>query len=168
MLIKEFIDNTERDKILDAVVSNFGTLGSPYKGPSFILPDGKFLDIRKLRNHADVEFWLDSQGLSRYHGYDIRTAGCPTLKDIGCIRVDTPKYYIHLPQDNITSQQYDSLKDWVIFLIDECNIHDLLILAPNASRGIEYSNIDENYIIDRVRKYYIFGKLYENKRRLRL
>ena len=148
---------------LKIVSDHYGVIETPYEGPSFILPNGNFLDIRSCRNHSDVEYWLSQQGLSQYADFNKRS-GSPTLKDLGCIRVDTPKYYIQLPDDNLTSGQYSSLKDWIDFLMT-CSVPFLEVIAPEI-RPVRYMfddpGIDSGYIIDRIRRYYISGNLYES------
>ena len=147
---------------LDAVISNYGTTTEPYKGPSFILPDGSYLDTSKVTNHSDVEYWLDQNGLSIKADYN-RRSGSPTLRSLGCIRVDTPKYYIQLPENNITSAQYDALKDWIEFAFTECNVPFIEVIATGTS-PVRYQyedDVDANYIVDRIRRYYITNHLYE-------
>lgn len=152
--------------VLINVSEYYGTLDNPYEGPSFILPNGQFLDIRNCKNHSDVEYYLADQGLSIYRNFNKRT-GSPTLRLAGCIRVDTPKYYIQLPDDNITSLQYSSLKEWLDLLMT-CNVPFVEIIAPNT-RPVRYMfddpDIDSSYIRDRVRRYYITGNLYESSRK---
>ena len=49
--------------VLQAVIDHFGTT-SFYQGPTYILPDGRFLDLRKEKHHSSVEKWLIDNGLS--------------------------------------------------------------------------------------------------------
>ena len=50
--------------ILDKVVEYFGVVGTPYNGPTYILPNGYFLDLFNYENHSDVEKWLIKNNLS--------------------------------------------------------------------------------------------------------
>lgn len=162
-LVQEGISEVPDQDIISSVTDNYGTTTSPYKGPSFILPNGEYLDIKdKVKNHADVEKWLVGQGLSPYDDIG-NTQGSPSLKRAGCIRVDTPKYYVQLPYDNITGSQYSTLKNWVDYLMT-CNVPYVEIIAPSAS-PVKYhfdESTDSKYIIERVRRYYMTGTLYED------
>lgn len=162
MVLKENYSNS----VLDCVSSYYGTTDKPYAGPSFILPNGEFLNISKCKNHSDVEYYLASQNLSIYQDFNRRT-GSPTLKSIGCIRVDTPKYYIQLPDDNLTAMQYYSLKDWIDYLMT-CNVPFVEVIAPSV-RPVRYMfddpDIDAEYVKDRIRRFYITGNLYESHRK---
>lgn len=155
-------ENINKNFVLNEVSNHFGTVEIPYNGPSFILPDGKYLDIRNLTNHADVEYWLDQQRLSLGIEFNKRS-GSPTLMAIGCIRIDIPKYYIQLPPDNITASQYSTLKDWIEFAFIECKVPFIEVIATGV-RPVRYKyedDIDANYVVDRIRRYYITDHLYE-------
>lgn len=160
--LREDLLQSDDQTILESVMSEYGVVSDPYAGPSFILPTGEFLDLKdKVKNHADVEKWLVSQKLSPYEDIG-STQGSPSLKHAGCIRVDTPKYYIQLPYDNITSSQYSALRDWLDFLMT-CNVPFVEVIAPSVSPVKYYFDdvVDSDYIVGRVRRYYISGMLYE-------
>ncbi len=160
-LVEDIIPDNSKS-VITAVIDNYGTTTEPYRGPSFIMPDGSYLDIKDVTNHSDVEYWLDQQGLSIKADYT-RRSGSPTLRSLGCIRIDTPKYYIQLPYDNITSAQYSTLKDWIEFLFVECGAPFVEVMAQGTS-PVRYryeDDIDADYIVDRIRRYYITDHLYE-------
>lgn len=160
--VKEDIIPDNSKSVITAVIDNYGTTTEPYKGPSFIMPDGSYLDIKDVTNHSDVEYWLDQQGLSIKADYT-RRSGSPTLRSLGCIRIDTPKYYVQLPYDNITPAQYSTLKDWIEFLFVECGAPFVEVMAQGTS-PVRYryeDDIDADYIVDRIRRYYITDHLYE-------
>lgn len=160
--VKEDLVPDKSQSAIDAVIKNYGTTDTPYNGPSFILPNGSYLDLSDVINHSDVEYWLDQQGLSIKADYT-RRSGSPTLRSLGCIRIDIPKYYIQLPQDNITSAQYSTLKDWIEFAFTEFNVPFIEVMAEgtNPVRYRYEDDVDADYIVDRIRRYYITDHLYE-------
>lgn len=157
--IEEDLSHDEED-VLKVVVDKFGTTDSPYKGPTFILPNGLFLDLRKYKHHSDVEKFLVDQGYSE-GPYGV-TTGSPTLKSLGCVRCDTVKYYIALSQEPITSSQINTLLVWLDYL-SKFNTQ-VEVVAPGVkpvSYSLEDHEVSSDYVVDKVRKYYSFGSLTE-------
>ena len=115
----------------------------------------------KVKNHADVEYYLSTKGLSLYQDFN-RRSGSPTLKEIGCIRVDTPKYYIQLPEDNLTTMQYFALRDWIDYLITLRPPFLEVVAGSTTARYYFDDEVDSKYVVDRIRRYYITDHLYES------
>ena len=151
MIVKEEID------LLQVVKNHFGIVDTPYQGHSFILPDGYFLDLRRCRNHSEVEKYLIDAGLSDYE-YGI-SLGSPTLMDLDCIRIDTLKYYITLPKYRINGEQINSLLIWLDYLSK--TTHLVEVIAGNQHIVYHLDNeIISDYVVDRIKRYYTTSKLY--------
>ena len=77
--------------------------------------------------------------------------------------------YVQLPKTNITSAQYKTLRDWLDNLaskseIVEDEIHISTEVYVVNGPGKYYSYVpDVDYIINRIKRYYSSGNLYENK-----
>lgn len=152
----------DKKDIIKLVEEHFGVLDEPYSGKTFIMPDGKFLDIRNCKNHADVEKWLIDNNYT--NGEYNPKCGSPTLRDCGCIRCCTSKYYIHLPPYGFNEEIQEALFIWLDFL-SNITIHKKVEVISSDGQHIIYKveNFDDvDYIIDRIRHYYIYGKLYED------
>lgn len=145
--------------ILKLVEEHFGTVSIPYNGPTYILPNGKLLDLSKHKHHSDVERWLIENKLS--NNEYIETAGSKTLYELGCIRCDTIRYYIALTPDNPTDQQYNSLLVWLHKLSSTRRLVE--VFTPNGDSTVYKFSQDTitDYIVDRIRRYYSSGRLYE-------
>ena len=143
--------------ILDKVVEYFGVVGTPYNGPTYILPNGYFLDLFNYENHSDVEKWLIKNNLSdnKY----IKTGGSPTLTNLNCVRCDTEKYYIALP-DKVTREQLSTLLVWLDYLSRTTACVEV-ITQDNQSVLYDIKTEPTDSVIDRIRRYYSSGKLYE-------
>ena len=144
--------------ILQAVKEHFGVTEEFYKGPTFILPDGSFLDLRNEKHHSSVERWLIDSGLSTKEF--IETAGSPTLYDLGCIRCDYVKYYISLSNIQPTREQYNSLLIWLDELQRTTQIVEV-ITSDDQHVVYHLDDIISDYVVDRIRRYYSSGTLYE-------
>lgn len=154
-------DNSKN--VLDLVIEHFGVTDTPYNGPTFILPNGKFLDIKNYEYHSDVEKWLIDNGYS--NNEFIKTAGSKTLYNLGCIRCDTIKYYISLPfNSQPTGEQYNSLLVWLDYLQ---RFHNAVEVITPDNQHIMYK-FDEDTIsdtvVDKIRAYYYSGVLREAKK----
>ena len=141
------VDEDLSGLILSTLIHNYGIVDSPYQGSSFILPDGSFLNLQGYRKYSDVELFLDSQGLSLVDDYKIHT-GSPTLKSIGCIRVNSDTYYIQLSSIAPTDKQYESLDRWFKFLLDE-SLH-VEVMFKGSTRIYK---IDET-LLDKIKSLY--------------
>lgn len=111
-----------KDEIINFVENKIGTSTSPVDGPSYILPDGKFLTIWKSKIpvskysatgsaiHRDVQQYLYDNGLVKEDSW----VDDPELDKLGCIRVNGGfEEYIWLPDDRPNETQWDSLLVWL-------------------------------------------------------
>lgn len=153
--------------IFDAIKREFGTSESPIDGPSFLLPDGTFIDMNKRTKyrdfaaHANAEEYLQDIGLSTSY---IEKSGSPTLQDLGTIRLNTLNYnnFIELSDVRPTPAQYRALQIW---LDENEQSHPKIdIITPNFENSVTYNYGD--YIVDeiisKIKRYYSSGQLYES------
>lgn len=150
-----------KDEILEFVKQYFGTVSEPYNGSTYILPDGTMLNLSNYTHHSEVEKVLIKNGYSK-HTY-VPSGGSPTMRNLGAIRCDTTKYYIDLPLESITRAQINTLLVWLDFLCYQCRF-----ISVYANEGRDYCEYSFNEyipddIINKIKRYYVFGKLYENK-----
>lgn len=139
---------------------HFGTVEEPYSGPTYILRDGSMLDISNCKHHAEVEKALIDAGYSNYEY--IPTGGSPTMRELGAVRCDTVKYYIDLPDEQLTRQQYNTLLVWLDYLSYQCRM--VTVSANSGMINTDYRFIETipDDVINRIKRYYISGRLYEH------
>ena len=147
-------------EILEKVKSHFGAVDRPYYGPTYILPDGSLLNLDGRGHHSVVEHYLIENGLSNREY--IKTGGSPTIEALGCIRCDMVKYYIGLSEEQPTREQYNSLLVW----LDQHSrfTRIITVISPGGEQSTDYrfnSDFISDDIVDRIRRYYVCGKLYE-------
>lgn len=148
------------NEILEKVKSHFGVVDVPYYGPTYILPDGSLLNLLGKGHHSVVEHYLIDEGIS--NNKYIETGGSPTIETLGCIRCDMVKYYIGLSKEFPTREQYNSLLIW----LDQHSrfIKIITVISPDGRQSTDYrfnSDFISDDVVDRIRRYYICGKLYE-------
>lgn len=159
--MKLYLEQEQAEQsILQIVENEFGTEDLPFKGITFIMPDGKFLDLRHNTHHSDVEKFLIDNG---YSDNEYRmTQGSQTMFDFGAIRCDTTKWYLVLTERQPTSEQYDAMLIWLDMLQQRQAFVE--VFAPDGqSQKYRLSDMISDEIVDKIRKFYIFGKLYEHK-----
>lgn len=145
--------------ILDFVKSEVGTVSSPYSGPTYILPDGSMLNMRHFKHHAEIEKLLIDNGYS--HDKYIPTGGSPTMRSLGALRCDTVKYYIDLPDTQLTREQYNTLLVWLDYLSKECRLVTVCADSGRINTTYKFNETISDDIVSRIRRYYISGRLYE-------
>lgn len=175
---KEYIDNLKESSIKEDVnqdistVSNaFGTTKEPFLGPSYILPNGKFLKIRNadinisnngsgdrgLIIHLDVQKWINKQQGKEEKYVD----------DIGleekCIRVNTDQleHYIVLPKERPNDKQLKSLRDWIDFFYAKTS-SDLVLVSYYGPTTTYFKGAVAEDIIEDIKNYYARGMFFEN------
>lgn len=164
-------DLSSTTDIFNAVEDKFNATTWPPEGPTFLMPDGKFLDIvstfdskksgRNFPCHAEVEDYLAQVGMSTAYADG---SGSPTLQSLGVIRLNDLKgnNFIELSELKPTHEQYDGLEKW----LDENSTYSSSVEI--ASRGYkEYKRYDyDDYTVDEIvsaiKRYYSSGKLYED------
>lgn len=156
----EELNNLENSKdILDFVKSEVGTVSSPYSGPTYILPDGSMLNMKHFKNHAEIEKLLIDNGYS--HDKYIPTGGSPTMRALGALRCDTVKYYVDLPDIQLTREQYNTLLVWLDHLSKECRLVTVCADSGRINTTYKFNETISDDIVSRIRRYYISGRLYE-------
>lgn len=148
------------NEILEKVKSHFGVVDVPYYGPTYILPDGSLLNLLGRGHHSVVEHYLIDEGIS--NNKYIETGGSPTIETLGCIRCDMVKYYIGLSEQQPTREQYNSLLVWLDQHLRFTKI--ITVISPDGEQSIDYifnSDFISDDVVDRIRRCYICGKLYE-------
>ena len=161
-----------KEEILSFVEKNIGTSDTPIDGPSYILPDGKFLTIWKSKipvskysssgsaTHRDVQQYLYDNGLVKD---DFWNCDDPDLERLGCIRVNSGfEEYIWLPDNRPNETQWNSLLTWLDWYF---RFHHKLTVgfkhyAPKIYFGEEYTT-DE--ILKKCKEAYGRGYLVEDK-----
>lgn len=159
---ESLLKEDSNEDIISKVEEEFGTVDEPFKGITFIMPDGKFLDLRNSYHHSDVEKFLIDNNLSNKQ-FSPNT-GSETLTSLGAIRCDTTKYYMQLSDDvQPTGMQYQSILRW----LDFCSryLKSIEVYNQDGSESTLY-NFTESIpddILNKIRRYYSSGKLYEAK-----
>ena len=147
--------------IIKTVEDKFGIQDLPFTGITYIMPDGKFLDLQHNTHHSDVEKYLIDSGLSEFE-YKI-TQGSQTMYTLGAIRCDTTKWYLVLTERQPTDDQYKSLLVWLDYLGSRKPSIEIYTF-DNQVQKYDFADMISDDIVDKIRKFYIFGKLYEHKR----
>lgn len=122
-------------------------------GSVYIMPDGTFLNLGDNGyGHSDVSYFLNENGLEI--DYQPSKAS-KRLRNLGWIRVNTKLKFIEMPNFMYNESQEEPLKEAIRFMGNDVQI------AINDDRKI-YKNVDTDYIIDRIKKYYQFGRFFES------
>ena len=146
-----------KDDILSVVEKEIGTSDRPIDGPSYILPNGKFLTIWKSKIpvskysatgsaiHRDVQDFLYNKGLVKDKGIDVDD---PELEKLGCIRVNSGfEEYIWLPNNRPNEIQWNSLLMWLDWYFRFH--HKLTVGFKNYAPKTYY---DKDYTTDEILK----------------
>ena len=158
----ESLNEENETNIIDKVVEHFGTYNIVPEWKTFILPDGRFLNMDKLRAHSDVEQWLINNGLSKEKFAYIHM-GSPTLSKLGCFRCNPRGRYCILPEvDYPTDEALNSLLLW---LDRQSSTGDSVSIVTPSGKSIRYSFSDyiPDEIVDRIDRFYSSGTLYEKQ-----
>ena len=156
-------------KVLQFVYDNFDITDVPPYGPSYILPDGKFVDIygttindKSLDTHYDVETVLNDSGLSSGE-FDSLSLNY-TIQECGAIRCSTitHEHYILLNEERPTTNQYDSILKLLILMSDDLGYPSVQIIADKDTYKIyNFTDYEPEDIVGKIKKYYSSGNLYE-------
>lgn len=163
------------EDILSVVEKEIGTSDRPIDGPSYIMPNGKFLTIWKSKipvsnysvsgsaTHRDVQQYLYNKGLVKD---DFWSCEDPDLERLGCIRVNGGfEEYIWLPDNRPNETQWNSLLMWLDWYF---RFHSKLMVgyyhyAPKTYYSKDYTT-DE--ILKKCKEAYARGYLTESKQDL--
>ena len=155
-------------KIINVLKNHFLTSDDvPLDGPIYILPDGTSISpmpkdySSDMINHADFEDYLNAVGLSDYAGGFSGDAS-PTLSKLGAIRcsdIEKENNYIELSPKRPTSSQFLALETW----LDRNKYNQVGICTPKMVDFVIYDLDDVDHIINRIKRYYSSGTLYEDR-----
>lgn len=156
-------------KALQFVYDNFDITDVPPYGPSYILPDGKFVDIygttvndKHLDTHYDVETVLNDNGLSSDE-FDSLSLNY-TIQECGAIRCSTRthEHYILLNEERPTTNQYDSILKLLILMSYDLGYPSVQIIADKDTYKIyNFTDYEPEEIVGKIKRYYSSGNLYE-------
>lgn len=148
--------------VIEIVEIEFGTTKIPPSTKTFIMPDGLFLNLDKVRHHSDIERYLIDAGVSE-STFAIIGGGSPTLSHLGCIRCDPIKKTCILPAcDYPTDEALKSLLLWLDMMSSK---YPYVTVVGHDGQSVNYS-FDEyisDDIVDRVQRYYTSHILYEHQ-----
>ena len=163
--LKENLNNIDKDKIFNFIKNNFHQSSYPDIGPGYILPDGYFLVLGAMGAHIGVDDALFENGLISEdpYSYNYPYPNLILVDEFNAIRYNDGENlgdeygnpYIQLSKKKPTYEQFDSLESW----IDSLDFDKKLFVD-----GVEYNleEVDSNYIIKKIKKYYTTGVLQES------
>lgn len=143
------------------------------EGAFFIMKDGTFLypylqNIDEREEYEEIEFehnfidqYFKMKGLFNKQVSD----GSEIMRDLGALRVNnlTELAYVELPNSRPNFNQYEALEEVLYYLYRQPEIFDFNVFTSNGQQ-IAYSTDDyfPEDIINRIKRYYSSGKLYES------
>lgn len=123
-------------------------------GSMYILPDGTLLDLGSTGyGHSDLSAYLDELGIEI--AYRPGTAS-KYLRSLNWVRLNTKLKFIDFPDKVFTSKQERKLTEAIDYMQD-----DIQVTVKGQSKV--YKGVTTEYIIDRVKRCYSSGNLYEEK-----
>ena len=145
------------ETLYNEIIKTFKCLKTPKRGACWILPDGRFLSAY---THNEVDSFIEDQ-----FDYDIMQNKNGFLGDkINCIRVNDgaifgglADVYIQLPNKLPNNNQLYALGEW----IDHLTNPSINISADENWTTYNLREVDSDYIIKRIKRYYASGRLYE-------
>ena len=151
--------------ILDIIKNNFTVVDNPKIGGFYILPSGESIKVNK--DHVDIDKFLIKNKLIEPYDVDF-SDGSKTMDDLNSVRIRARggkdswiSPYIVLPKHRLTNEQYDTLLGWLDFVL---NSHGhVLVHTDNESDFKSYNrDFTSDEIIDKIKRYYSSGILYES------
>ena len=167
---KKLNESTSSSEIIDAVKEHFVIDDYPVSGPSFLLPDGSFIDLTSSFNsstsyddfpaHREVEDYLEDIGLSSLSG---DASGSPTIQQLGAIRLNDldENNFVELSLIKPTYEQYNQLEDWFAENSEEHSTVEVSTYRYGDYIRYDYEEVLPEDIIKRIKRYYSSGHLYE-------
>ena len=143
-----------------------------------ILPNGDFLANNKhdwgfSLAHREIEEELIKKMYDNFGyvfiGFDSSGKLGESIFDlIGCIRVNAEdEEYIALPEQKPTSQQMNTLEDWIDFFYWDYNKRWLRIATTDGQQHTyDRDEYDTSDVIQKINRYYNTGTLYESKQKV--
>lgn len=160
-----FILEQHNNSIINNIKNNFEIVDKPTYGGFYILPTGESIKVK--RDHADIDKYLIKNKQIEPYEVNYHDAS-KSMDDLNCIRIRARggrdswiSPYIILPKDRLTEAQYNTLMDWLDFVLNKYN--HILIHTNSNSDFIKYTSdkLPED-IIRNIKRYYNSGNLYEN------
>lgn len=159
------------ENIIQAVEASNGRWAfddKPHEGPIFIMPDGRFLYITDDHDgeseHGELDYWLVHLGFITTEEVN-KAPDFQYMIALGIIRCHAfgESGYLQLSVPEPTPVQYNSIKVFLEGLYFK-NYTDIEIIANDDTiNNYSFDNkVDPDYIISRIKQYYITGKLREN------
>ena len=151
--------------VIDLVEIEFGVYKTPPMTKTFIMPDGLFLNLDKVRHHSDVEQFLIERGLSKSE-FAIIGGGSPTLSHLGCIRCDPKRQTCILPACEYPEDE--ALNSLLLWLDMMSNKYSYVTVVGHDGQSVDYHFGDyiADDIVGRVRRYYTSNILYEHQMKI--
>ena len=175
-LSKEFLNGLGESLIKEDMYSDIendlGSSDEPFKGPSYILPNGRFLKIRggkqvistkygdrEMTIHNDVQRYMQGRGYSKTNQGDYIDS--IDLEE-RAIRVNTDylEHYIVLPKERPNEAQFKSLIKWIDFFWG-VSIQDLVLVSYYGPSETYFHGSVAEDIVDDIKDYYGRGMFFE-------
>lgn len=165
--------SVDKSQLISLVEKEFGTSSSPVRGPTFLMPDGKFLTIAdtfERRNafedfpcHAEVQDFLKSHNLTDDPGDYID--GSPVLSELGAIRIndiEEENNYIELSPKYPTSSQLEALLRHLDN--NSARYRTVIVTDPGMNNFVtyDYGETITDDIVKKIKRYYASNILYED------
>lgn len=149
------------DEIYELIKNNFKFSDKPVKGPSYIMPEGNFLDIYNsgFQTHGGLD---EELYLTDYITQEEYMSGAYLIRQ-GAIRINDGSNFageclIDLP-DKINSNQIYSLWDWLENVSLVKKTVDVGRDLPNPeSKSFVFEEVDIKDIINYIKRLYIQSK----------
>lgn len=151
------------EEIKNIISTTFKIVSHPVKGQSYILPNGEFIEL-KDNAHNEIDFLLMDYDLIKDPEYYDSFEDLTLVNDFNSVRIGDGKIinhspYIILPKNKLTSAQYSSLEDWIWSLEDK----NIFIGSSKDNKDYSLEEYIPEEIIDKIKRYYSSGTLYESK-----
>ena len=162
--INESLSKIDIENILK---NNFINSNTPIPR-SWLSSDGTFISTISYEadddsvdepNHSTVLEWL------KEHGY-IDTDDYIELEERGFVRLSNWDSAIILPKDKLTSAQYNAIEEWIDYEMNHENMYKMWVSTYDGDEhvyNLMNDDVDSRYVINRIKRYYASGKLYEAK-----
>lgn len=155
---------------------------SNYTDRGFILPDGSLVGNEKFGRGGEPHYRIDdmiTRKMAITNGVDedeitgafgIKNNSRSLVADVvGCIRVNGfNENYIALPPNKPSQQQLDTLEKWLDIFFD---YHDRIYVTDfygNQQQEYKYPEYEGIDIVNRIRRFYNTGNLYEEKQNCKI
>lgn len=158
-------ENTIADDILDILEKNNMECDTPCSGSSYIMPNGKFIDLqnRGFRTHGAFDDYIVEAGITEYDNTGLRLP----IKYCNAVRCNNGANFfgevvLELPPKPITADQISSISDWIDWIAEKSNL--LTVTASGSQEMVDYDllRLDGWDIAKRIKNYYTSGILHEN------